>query len=64
MKDYLGDEMPEGYEAWMCPICTAVCSFEAMNQCIDHPECGFKTDKPESNGGAFGFMISKGPAGA
>jgi hypothetical protein len=48
----------------MCPICTAVCSFEAMNQCIDHPECGFKTDKPESNGGAFGFMISKGPAGA
>jgi len=61
--DYLGDEMPSGYEPWMCPTCTAVCNFEAMTQCVKaakterYPgECGFDRERPESNGGAFGFM--------
>jgi hypothetical protein len=53
--DFLGDEMPPGYEAWQCHICNAVCNFEAMTQC-QKAECGFDRDQPESNGGAFGFM--------
>jgi hypothetical protein len=56
--DYLGDEMPPGYEPWSCDVCTAVCNFEAMNLCAkpDGHACGFERDQPESNGGAFGFM--------
>ncbi len=52
--------MPPGYVAWVCEICTAACNFEAMNMCARRwegsSECGFDHDKPESNGGAFGFM--------
>lgn len=61
--DFLGDEMPPGYEPWSCPVCMAVCNFEAMMQCAPtrglHPgtECGFNLEQPESNGGAFGFII-------
>ena len=60
--DFLGDEMPPGYKAWSCSICTAVCNFEAMHQCSrqrlgEEAECGFDQDHPESNGGAFGFMV-------
>jgi hypothetical protein len=55
--DYLGDPLPEGYEPWMCDICTAVCNYEAMTQCARTPDCGFYRDLPESNHGAFGFMI-------
>jgi hypothetical protein len=58
--DYLGDEMPPGYERWMCPVCTAVCNFEAMQQCAkrlgESDTCGFDDERPESNHGAFGFM--------
>lgn len=54
--DYLGDTMPTGYEPWMCPVCGAVCNFEAMTLCRQPPDCGFELDQPESNGGAFGFM--------
>lgn len=54
--DYLGDEMPPGYVPWRCEVCTAVCNFEAMTMCSRVPECGFEKDRPESNGGAFGFM--------
>jgi hypothetical protein len=57
VKDYLGDEMPPGYEPWMCPVCTAVCNFEAMMQCAKTADCGFEREQPESNGGAFGFML-------
>lgn len=58
--DYLGDEMPPGYVPWQCHVCTAICNFEAMMQCgkrHGEPECGFDRDQPESNHGAFGFMI-------
>lgn len=59
MKDYIGDELPEGYKPWRCNTCDAVCNFEAMNFChklSGGDECGFDKDKPESNGGCFGFM--------
>ena len=57
--DHLGDPLPPGYEAWFCDICTAVCNFEAMHMCQrgEGNECGFDRDNPESNGGAFGFMV-------
>lgn len=57
--DYLGDELPLGYEPWMCHVCTAACNFEAMTMCAKRHgerECGFERDQPESNGSAFGFM--------
>jgi len=62
-KDLIGDEMPEGYEAWSCDVCTAVCNFEAMQMCIKRidlsAECGFEKDLPESNHGMFGFIRKK-----
>lgn len=57
MRDYLGDEMPTGYEPWQCSTCTAICNFEAMTICCAPKTlCPFYREKPESNGGAFGFM--------
>lgn len=60
MKDYLGDELPEGYKPWRCGECDAVCNFEAMYHCFkrddENASCGFDRDQPESNGGCFGFM--------
>ena len=62
-KDYLGDEMPEGYEPWRCENCDAVCNFEAMYFCAKrtdiNAQCEFDNVKPESNGGCFGFMKKK-----
>lgn len=55
--DYLGDELPPGYVPWRCHVCTAACNFEAMTMCSGADDCGFREDKPESNGGAFGFMV-------
>lgn len=59
-KDYIGDELPEGHKPWRCEECDAVCNFEAMYFCAKrrNPDanCGFDNDKPESNGGCFGFM--------
>lgn len=62
--DHLGDPLPEGYRPWSCNTCGAVCNFEAMNLCSlarrlepDAP-CGFDEERPESNGGCFGFIMS------
>ena len=58
--DFLGDPLPEGYKAWQCYQCTAVCNFEAMQMCNKQFDakavCGFYLEQPESNGGCFGFM--------
>lgn len=62
--DFLGDRMPDGYKPWSCHVCGAVCNFEAMTMCIKlrtggmYQECGFDRDRPESNGGTFGFMVA------
>ncbi len=39
---------PDGYEPWVCGICTASCTFEAMQWCHlrDVQECGYDTDEP------------------
>lgn len=63
LVDFLGDPLQPERDPWMCDICTAVCNFEAMSQCARNfdrsAECGFKRDLPESNGGAFGFMLRR-----
>lgn len=63
MKDYIGDELPEGYQPWRCSECDVVCNFEAMYYCVKRTTkkatCGFDRDKPESNGGCFGFMTKQ-----
>lgn len=55
---------PPGYKPWMCSICTATCNFEAMSWCARNrdpaADCGHENDRPESNGGAFEFMIKIG----
>ena len=60
-RDHLGDAMPPGYAPWSCHVCTAVCNYEAMVLCAkrgpDDAQCGFDADRPESNGGAFGFIV-------
>jgi hypothetical protein len=59
--DYLGDTLPDGYEQWQCGICTAMCNFEAMQQCAKRTnpeaECGFDADSPESNHGCFALIV-------
>ena len=55
--DYDGAPLPEGYEAWTCPECTAQCTFEAMERCHQEHPCPFIREGIEGNGegGAFAF---------
>ena len=66
--DGLGDLLPPGYVRWTCEVCSAVCHFEAMQMCVRRrypgAECPHDRDQPESNGGAFGFMVRKEAADA
>ena len=59
----MSSDLPAGYRRWVCDICTAMCNFEAMYQCVRYTspgsECGFDRDRPESNGGAFEFMVKQ-----
>jgi hypothetical protein len=61
--DFLGSPLPEGYEQWCCDVCTAMCNFEAMQQCEKRfnpeAECGFDRDQPESNDGCFALIIKR-----
>lgn len=62
--DYCGDPLPEGYERWMCPECTAACTFEAMNMCHGEQPCPYFREGVEANHGAFALIrkIGDGPA--
>lgn len=63
--DYVGDPLPVGYKQWCCPVCTAMCNFEAMQMCAKRfepeAECGFDQEQPESNFGAFAFIVKGDP---
>ena len=73
------DKSPLGYRARQvrqlelvagggaCDICTASCTFEAMQMCArrrdESAECGFDNDQPEALGGAFEFVPRDSAAG-
>lgn len=54
--------LSEAQERWYCPICTAGCTFEAMEWCArreGHTECGYDNEQPIALGGAFEFVMSE-----
>lgn len=49
--------MPDGWVRWYCRVCTASCTFEAMQWCARTADCGFDVDRPFAMERAFEFVI-------
>lgn len=66
--------MTKRFLPWVCDICTAACTFEAMEMCRHRPEgeeCGYERDRPLANHpektgrepdheGMFEFVVPEG----